>query len=370
MSLYIGLISGTSMDAVDAVLVSHDSMPPRLVAAHAHPIPEGLSARLQSIVSDGIPRGAETWHLDVQLGGLFADAVAQLLLQARVAAGDIAALGSHGQTIYHGPNDEPPVTVQIGDPNVIAERTGITTVADFRRRDMAAGGQGAPLVPAFHRAVLSKPGVTRAVVNIGGIANVTTLPEDIDADVLGFDTGPGNTLMDMWCRRHRGAPMDSNGEWGAGGKLNPKLLDALLQDPYFEAAPPKSTGREYFNLDWLDSILKQPPFRSTDPRDVQRTLCELTAATIAGAIETHAGDTQEILVCGGGALNPALMQMLAARAGNISVESTAAAGFDPRWIEAIAFSWFAKQTLEGKPSNLVSVTGARHAAILGGIYKA
>ncbi len=370
MSLYIGLISGTSMDAVDAVLVSHDAVPPKLIASYEHPIPETLSARLQSLASDGLPSGPEAWHLDVKLGALFAEAVAQLLVRARVAAEDIVAIGSHGQTVYHGPNDEPPITVQLGDPNVIAERTGITTVADFRRRDMAAGGQGAPLVPAFHRAVLQKPGSPRAVVNIGGIANVTVLPGDVDTKVLGFDTGPGNTLMDLWSRRHLGEPMDRGGAWAKGGTPVPALLEALLQDPYFKLAPPKSTGREYFNLEWLDAMVEKATSQAADPQHVQRTLCELTAATIVDAILKYAADTRQILICGGGAHNATLMQALTERAGDISVNSSAAAGFDPKWVEAIAFSWFAKQTLEGQPSNLPSVTGARHLAILGGIYKA
>lgn len=370
MSLYIGLISGTSMDAVDAVLVSHDTDSPKLISAHAHPIPKSLSSRLQSLVNDGLPGGPEVWQLDVRLGALFADAAAQLLVHAEVAAGEVTAIGSHGQTVYHGPNDDPPVTVQLGDPNVIAERTGITTVADFRRRDMAAGGEGAPLVPAFHRAVLQVPGLPRAIVNIGGIANVTVLPGNVEATVLGFDTGPGNTLLDLWCRRHRGASMDRDGAWAGGGKPVGELLEALLEDPYFGAAPPKSTGREYFNLAWLEAALERASSHRADAQDVQRTLCELTAKTIADAIRRHAADTQEILVCGGGAHNTTLMRALTSYAGNISVESTAAAGFDPKWVEAIAFSWFAKQTLEGKPSNLPTVTGARHSAILGGIYKA
>lgn len=370
MSLYIGLISGTSMDAVDAVLVSHDAAPPRLVASYAHPLPDSLSARLQSIAAEGLPGGAEVWQLDVELGALFSDAVAQLLVRAQVAAREITAIGSHGQTVYHGPGDQPPVTVQLGDPNVIAERTGITTVADFRRRDMAAGGQGAPLVPAFHRAVFQKSGCPRAIVNIGGIANVTVLPGDVESEVLGFDTGPGNTLMDLWCRRHRGQAMDKQGVWARGGKPLKMLLDALLDDPYFKAAPPKSTGREYFNLGWLDAALEELSLESVDDQDVQRTLCDLTACTIVDAVRKHAPKTREIFVCGGGAHNAVLMEALAGQAGNVPVDSTAAAGFDPDWIEAIAFSWFAKQTLEGNPSNLPSVTGARRLVILGGIYKA
>lgn len=370
MSLYIGLISGTSMDAVDAVLVSHAATPPKIIASHEHPIPRALSERLQGIIGEGLPSGPESWHLDVQLGALFADAVAQLLAHADISANEVVAIGSHGQTVYHGPRDDPPVTVQLGDPNMIAERTGITTVADFRRRDMAAGGQGAPLVPAFHRAIFQKAGTTRVVVNIGGIANVTVLSGNLSEQVVGFDTGPGNTLMDLWCRRHRNMAMDRNGEWAEGGKPLKKVLEALLDDPFFNAAPPKSTGREYFNLEWLEAALRRTQAHAADARDIQRTLCELTAKSIVQAIERHAAGTGEILVCGGGAHNAALMKALVRQAGTVTVHSTAAAGFDPKWIEAVAFSWFAKQTLEGNPSNLPSVTGARHPAILGGIYKA
>lgn len=370
MSLYIGLISGTSMDAVDAALVSHAAHPPEVVATHAHPIPDHLGEKLLAAVTEGAPVSKDLWQLDVRVGALFADAALELLERAGVSAADVVAIGSHGQTIYHGPKDDPPVTIQIGDPNVIAERTGITTVADFRRRDLAAGGQGAPLVPAFHLAVFRSSGTARAVVNIGGIANVTVLPGDPEIPALGFDTGPGNTLMDTWCQRHRGAAMDSNGEWAGGGTVLPALLDVLLADPYFEQKPPKSTGREYFHLRWLDAALSRAGYDDPDPRDVQRTLCELTAATIARDVRKHASGTQQILVCGGGAANPVLMGSLARHAGDIAVSSTAALGFDPGWIEAVAFSWFAKKTLERQPSNVPSVTGARHSVVLGGIYYA
>jgi anhydro-N-acetylmuramic acid kinase len=254
MSFYIGLISGTSMDAVDAVLVSHAEHPPRIVAHHSHPIPEALGALMQSAVADGhAADSVAMWHLDARVGALFADAVEALLTRAGVPSSDVRAIGSHGQTVYHGPDDEPPVSVQIGDPNLIAERTGITTVADFRRRDIAAGGQGAPLAPAFHRAVFQDKNSARVVVNIGGIANLTVLAKDHRKPVTGFDTGPGNTLMDLWCMRHQGSPVDLNGAWAAGGEVRHELLDLFFEDSYFHAAPPKSTGREYFNLHWLDS---------------------------------------------------------------------------------------------------------------------
>lgn len=369
MPLYIGLMSGTSMDAIDAVLVDHDEHPPRIVARHSHTIPEPLHRALTTVV-EGKYDGPMLWRLDVELGGLFADAVKDLLARAGVAAGDVTAIGSHGQTIYHGPDDSPPVTVQIADPNVIAERTGITTVADFRRRDLAAGGQGAPLAPAFHRAVFHNPGSARAVVNIGGIANITVLPKDPKAPVTGFDTGPGNTLMDLWCAKHRGQPMDNDGEFAARGSIIEKLLSAFLGDPYFGRPPPKSTGREYFNFSWLQRTLEAAGCQANKPEDVQRTLLEFTAAGIANAIAGQAPDTEEVFVCGGGAHNPVLMEALSSRLDKCAVSSTARAGIDPKWIEAVAFSWMAKQTLSGEPSNLPTVTGARRAVILGGIYRA
>lgn len=369
MSLYIGLMSGTSMDAVDAVLVSHAQHPPSVLAAHSHSMPVQIRRVLKAVV-DGSTDGPSLWRLDAELGELFAAAVCGLLDKAGVSGTDVVAIGSHGQTVYHGPRDVPPVTVQLADPNIIAERTGITTVADFRRRDMAAGGQGAPLAPAFHRSVFQSPDVSRVVVNIGGIANITVLPRDPGSPVIGFDTGPGNTLMDLWCERHRGTPMDEDGVYAASGTLVAELLDMLRADPYFELPPPKSTGREYFNLSWLQRTLDAHEERTYFPEDVQRTLCELTADSIADAVEKHAPDTDEILVCGGGAHNPVLINSLSGRSEDCMVTSTASLGLDPGWIEGIAFSWMAKQTLDHRPSNLPSVTGARRAVVLGGIYPA
>jgi anhydro-N-acetylmuramic acid kinase len=368
MSLYVGLMSGTSMDAIDAVLVCHDEHPPRIVARHSHTIPEPLRHTLTTIV-EGKYDGPKVWRLDVELGGLFADAVAELLRRAGVGAGDVTAIGSHGQTIYHGPEDTPPVTIQIADPNVIAERSGITTVADFRRRDLAAGGQGAPLAPAFHKAVLQSPGSARVVVNIGGIANITVLPKDPQAPVIGFDTGPGNALMDLWCGKHRGQPMDEDGRFAAQGSVAENLLAAFLTDAYFGKPPPKSTGREYFNLGWLQRFIEAAGCQADRPEDIQRTLLELTVAGIANAIAAHAPETEEVFVCGGGARNPVLMEALSNCMDGRAVSSTAKAGLDPRWIEAVAFSWMAKRTLAGEPSNLPTVTGARRAVILGAIYR-
>ena len=369
MSLFIGLMSGTSMDAIDAVLVRHDAHPPKIIARHSHEIPEAIQRKLTTVV-EGKYDGPVLWQLDAELGELFAVTVTELLAQAGIEPGDVEAIGSHGQTIYHGPEDTPPVTVQIADPNIIADRTGITTVADFRRRDLAAGGQGAPLAPCFHNAIFQSADSARVVVNIGGIANITVLPRDSNAAVIGFDTGPGNTLMDLWCGRHRGQAMDKNGEFAAEGSLIQSLLSEFLRDPYFERPPPKSTGREYFNLPWLERILEATDCQASKPEDVQRTLLELTAAGISEAIAVHAPETQEVFVCGGGAHNAVLMETLSARMDTRTVTSTASTGIDPEWIEAVAFSWMAKKTLAGEASNLPSVTGAERAVILGGIYRA
>lgn len=369
MSLYIGLMSGTSMDAVDAALVSHAEHPPRIIARHSHPIPDSLRRDLSTVVGGDYDASA-VWRLDAQLGVLFAEAVEALLESAGTAASEVTAIGSHGQTVYHGPDDVPPVSVQIADPNTIVERTGITTVADFRRRDIAAGGQGAPLAPAFHQAIFQTSDRARAVVNIGGIANVTVLPKARGSTVTGFDTGPGNTLMDSWCAKHRDQPMDKDGRLAAAGSVNDSLLNALLSEPYFSRPPPKSTGREYFNLTWLDRKAGGAGLGNLSAADVQCTLAELTAATIADAVIDHAPDTEEVLVCGGGVHNPVVMEALARRMEGRTVSSTADAGADPEWIEAVAFSWMAKQTLEGRASSLPSVTGARRSVILGAVYQA
>ncbi|NIR29688.1 MAG: anhydro-N-acetylmuramic acid kinase [Gammaproteobacteria bacterium] len=367
MALYVGLMSGTSMDAVDAALLEFEEGSFTLVAAHSEPIRPDVRAALLEVArgrGDHLDRVSE---LDAVVGALFAEAVDALLREQALSPSRIRAIGSHGQTVRHRPGGPTPTSVQIGDPNVIAERTGITTVADFRRRDMAAGGQGAPLAPAFHRAALHDPCTHRAVLNIGGIANVTVLASDPAAPVSGFDTGPGNVLLDAWASEHLGTPMDTDGRWASGGRVHDGLLAAMMRDPYFAQAPPKSTGRERFNLRWitdmLDALAPGP-----SPQDIQRTLCALTELSVAQAIERFAPATEEVLVCGGGAHNPVLMAGLAARLGGRRVVSTAAVGLDPGWVEAAAFAWLAHQTLSGRAGNLPDVTGARHAVVLGGIY--
>jgi len=366
MSLYIGLMSGTSMDAVDAALVDFAGPVPRLVAARSHDIPEDLRSDLLAVLTSETISRSTLWSTDARVGELFAGAATALLEDARIAAEDVVAIGSHGQTIFHDPHAPVPCTVQIGDPNIVAERTSITTVADLRRRDLAAGGEGAPLAPAFHHAVFHTRETDRAVVNIGGIANLTVLPA-AGAVVLGLDTGPGNTLIDAWMREHCALPMDRDAGWAATGACDAALLAALEDDPYFRLPPPKSTGRELFHLGWLRARLAgldRPP----SPQDVQHTLCVLTAATIANAVTEHAPATGELLVCGGGVHNPLVMGELARRLAPVRVVSTGELGFEPDWIEAMAFAWLAKQTMEGKPGNLPTVTGAAHPVVLGGIY--
>lgn len=371
---YIGLMSGTSVDGIDAALVAIDGPGQiRLLATHQHPYPADVRAQILSLTvaesSNAHPAGSEldrAGELDMALGGLFADAANRLREKTTLSASDIRAIGSHGQTLRHRPRVAHPFTLQIANPSVIAEGTGITTVADFRPRDMAAGGQGAPLVPAFHRWLFHNTDRARVVVNIGGIANITYLPKSPSAPVIGFDTGPGNTLLDQWIEKHQGDKFDRDGRWAASGNISPSLLTHLLSDPYFAEAPPKSTGREYFNLTWLDPYLRATA--SLPIVDVQASLAELTVTTITQAIQ-GLEEVHEVYVCGGGTHNGHLMRRLQQRLHPVAVLDTVSLGLPPDWVEAVAFAWLAHQTLEGRPGNLPSVTGAGHGVILGGIYK-
>ncbi|MEY3219906.1 MAG: hypothetical protein RIT27_1263 [Pseudomonadota bacterium] len=367
--LFIGLMSGTSIDAIDAVLVDFSEDFPRLIATHQHYwSPSVRQQLLQISQTNQAIFPATLAHLDQVVADTFADAVDALLKQTNYKHSDIQALGSHGQTLWHQPPrcsgiNTRPFTWQIGDPNIIAQRTEITTVSDFRRRDLAAGGQGAPLVPAFHAALFRHSNEVQIVLNIGGIANITVLPPaHSNAPIIGFDTGTGNALLDAWALQHLGVAMDLNGEWAAQGKTNPLLLENLLQDAYFSLPPPKSTGRDYFNLHWL-----QPFLKNETPQDVQMTLVDLTVESVARAIAPFQATT--VLVCGGGVHNALMMRRLN-EVLQIPVISTAALNVDPDWIEASCFAWLAKQTLEKKTGNLPSVTGAKQAVILGGIYYA
>jgi anhydro-N-acetylmuramic acid kinase len=365
-ALYIGLISGTSADSIDAVLVRFRAGKPQTLASYAHPWPTGLRERMLAVAQGEAALDLDAWgRLDVEIGQQFADAALQLLEQGGTAASAVRAIGSHGHTLRHRPGGDHPFTLQLGDPCVIAERCRIDVVADFRRADVAAGGQGAPLLPALHAMLLARPGHTRVVLNLGGIANITVL--GADGSVLGFDTGPANGLLDAWCLRQRGEPFDRGGAFAASGRVDPALLDALLLDPYFALPPPKSTGREHFHLEWLAT---HPRWDALDPADVQATLLELTARSVAAAITQHAPDAEEVLACGGGVHNGGLMQRLAVLLAPRVLQSTSRLGVDPDFLEATAFAWLARQRLLNLPGNLPTVTGARGPRVLGAIYSA
>lgn len=361
--LFLGLISGTSADGIDAALMRFEPGP-QVLFGRTYPLPADLLEDVLRL-SQAEARLSldEVGRLDTRLGQAFAAAACQALADAGVAAADVTAIGSHGQTLRHDPRGPAPFTQQLGDASVIAEATGITTVADFRRRDVAAGGQGAPLMPAFHAAVLREPGEDRAVLNLGGIANLTLMPRS--GGVRGFDTGPANGLMDAWCQLQLSQPYDRDGAFAAGGRVDEALLGRLLADPWFALPPPKSTGRDQFQLQWLQGQLG-----GQSPADVQATLCELSAATIAAALRREMPDCQRLLACGGGVHNPELMRRLAARLPGVSVASTASVGIDPDFVEAAGFAWLARETLAGRPGNLPAVTGARGPRVLGAIHPA
>jgi len=363
---FLGLISGTSADGIDAALVAFDGTSSlRVVAANTTPYPGELRHRVLALATSNAAIALDDYgRLDVEIGERFAAAAAALLREAGIDRDEVSAIGSHGQTVRHRVGGAHPFTLQIGDASVIAERTGIATVADFRRADVAAGGQGAPLLPALHAAVFSDAAVPRAILNLGGIANLTLLQHG--RDVIGFDSGPANCLLDAWAERHLGKPRDDDGVWARSGQVDAGLLAALLADPYFAAPPPKSTGREDFNLAWLDARLPA----GLAPADVQATLLALSAHTIADAVRTHAPAMREIYACGGGVHNGALMNALRAQLPGLKVDSTAALGLHPDYVEAAGFAWLARARLIGEPGNLPSVTGARGPRLLGAIYPA
>lgn len=363
---YLGLISGTSADGIDVALASFDPQP-KLHRALTYPYPEDLRLRILALAQgDGRIALDELGALDVEIARTFANAANALLKRAGVAANAVAALGSHGQTVRHRPLGATPYTLQLGDANVIGEITGITTVADFRRRDIAAGGQGAPLAPAFHAAMLAQSDVTRVVLNLGGIANITILSVDARTPLRGFDTGPASCLLDAWAQLHLGKPFDADGTFAASGKVDERLLARLLSEAYFAVPPPKSTGREVFHLTWLQRHLDGI---SVAPVDVQATLVALSARSIGDAVRAYAADAREMLVCGGGVHNPVLMAAIATDLAPISVRSVATLGIDPDFVEAMTFAWLARERIAGHaPENVYNVTGARGARVLGGIY--
>ncbi len=359
--IYIGCISGTSVDALDLAAVEIHEQTLDIIAAGAAELPAELRSQLLELGQPEQIHDIEAVAAaDAALGTFTGASVRQFMQQHNLHAGDVAAVGSHGQTIRHRPGA---FTVQIGDPNRIAEIAGLTTVADFRRRDMAAGGEGAPLVPPFHQALFAgRAGVdsNAVLLNIGGISNVTVLSDP----PLGFDTGPGNALLDSWCSQHHNQDYDAQGRWAESGRLDRSLLQQMLQDPYFSTPPPKSTGREYFNTGWLLPLLQNQA-----PADVQRTLCELTAQSISGALQRWAPDAAQILVCGGGRLNTFLLQRLQANHA-AAVTTTESVGVDGDSLEAAAFAWLAYRTLNTLSGNEPAVTGAEGYRVLGGVYSA
>jgi len=363
MPLYIGVMSGTSLDGLDIALIEQDAAI-KLIATHYIPMPDGLRAELLGLCTSGPDEIARSAMAQQHWVTLAAQGIHALLDQNNLKPQDIRAIGSHGQTIRHEPARG--FTVQIGNPALLTELTGITVVSDFRSRDVAAGGQGAPLVPAFHEALFDERGGNRAVLNVGGFSNLSLI--EADKPVAGFDCGPGNVLLDAWIHQQRGEHFDRDGQWAASGKVEPQLLHALLSDPFFLTKGPKSTGREVFNLGWLQQHLARMP--AFAPQDIQATLLELTALTIVESLQAAQPQTKTLLVCGGGAHNSALMKRLATLLPSTQVSSTANHGADPDWVEAMAFAWLAHCCLEGIATNRPSVTGARGLRVLGAIYPA
>lgn len=361
MPLYIGVMSGTSLDGLDIALIEQGP-DTRLMATHFLSMPESLRESLLELCTPGFDELNRSALAEQKWVELASQGIELLLKQADVPMSQIRAIGSHGQTVRHDPCRQ--FTIQIGNPALLAEHTGLTVVSDFRRRDMAAGGQGAPLVPAFHEALFAHPHKRRAILNIGGFSNLTLL--ETQQPVRGFDCGPGNALLDAWIQRHKGLTYDHDGHWAASGTCSSPLLHKLLAAPFFHQSGPKSTGRELFNLVWLDAQLAQ--LDQLPPEDVQATLLELTARTITDALQQAQPHTDEVLVCGGGAHNGALLRRLQALLPSCHVDTTAAAGLDPDWVEAAAFAWLAHCCLEGIPANRPSVTGAAGLRVLGAIY--
>jgi anhydro-N-acetylmuramic acid kinase len=364
-ALYVGLMSGTSLDGVDAVLADLSGPRPVLLGNAYVPFDPPLRRELLALNSSGADEIERAARAGNELAQRYADAVAAVLAKSKAPPSSVRAIGSHGQTVRHRP--ERGYTTQIGNAARLAELTGIRVVADFRSRDVAAGGQGAPLAPAFHAAVFAQAGEDCVVLNLGGIANLSFLPRQGGAaNVIGFDSGPGNCLLDLWAARHLGKPHDAGGAWAAAGASIPALLERMLCEPYFASAPPKSTGRDLFNADWLQRMLHG----DEDAQAVQATLLELTSRSVADAVSKHCRGVQRIIVCGGGVKNTALMRRLAELVAPTALETSDRHGIDPQLVEATAFAWLAQRALEGLSGNLPAVTGARGPRVLGAVYPA
>ncbi len=363
MPYYLGVMSGTSLDGLDIALIRQDQGT-TLIATHYIPMPTELRIELLALCAPGPDELARAAEAENRWASLAARGIGSLLAAEKLIPGDIRAIGSHGQTVRHEPARG--FTIQIGNPALLAELSGIAVVSDFRRRDVAAGGQGAPLVPAFHEALFNDSTQRLAVLNVGGFSNLSLLAPG--QTVHGFDCGPGNALMDAWIQQHQGQSFDRDGAWAASGHCHQELLTALLGDAFFQTRGPKSTGRELFNLPWLEQHLRHLP--AIEPADVQRTLLELTARSITESLQQAQPGTAELLVCGGGAHNGTLMARLQALLPDTRVASTASRGVAPDWIEAMAFAWLAHCCLEGIPGNRPSVTGAKGLRVLGAWYPA
>jgi len=355
--VYIGLMSGTSADAIDGVAAEIDEHQARIIATVSIPLSDNLRQRIQAVSTGTHDRLDDVAILDIDMANAFADCAEILMAELKIPP---IAIGCHGQTVRHRPEQH--FTVQLGQGAVIAARTGIATVSDFRSADVALGGEGAPLVPAFHRAMFRSDIEDRAIVNIGGIANVTLLAKN--GSVHGFDTGPGNTLLDHWYRQHNEGILDDRGQWSRKGRVDVGLLKRCCADPYFSLPAPKSTGPEYFNVGWLTPLLGG----HESPSDIQATLRALTSRTISGAVSQHLPGTEQIYLCGGGVKNDALIEELRMDFDGVTVDSTAAVGMDPQWVEACAFAWLAHQRLTQQPGNIPAVTGAARPAVLGALY--
>lgn len=368
-AMYIGIMSGTSMDGIDLVATTFD--PLQLHATLTVPFPDDLREELLALSQPGDNEIERMGTADVAFARLIGESVLQLIEENQLNKDDIVAIGNHGQTIRHRPHLG--FSLQIGDPNLIAEIAGIPVVSDFRRRDLAAGGQGAPLVPAFHQALFQHPTINRIILNLGGIANISVLPAGEPTQVYGYDTGPANVLMDAWCKRHTGQNYDENGAWAANGNAIAALIEIMQRHDYFAKKPPKSTGREDFNLEWLDHQLddwrNQADYNANEdlPENIQASLLKLTVRPIKKAVARCGLSGGELYVCGGGAFNSSLIEQLRWRLGkhNWTIQNTDALGLSPTWVEATAFAWLAKQRIEQLPANLPAVTGASGLRILG-----
>ena len=365
MVYYVGLMSGTSADGIDAALVSFENSSIEVIKSTSTQYCKSLFENIVQVCANDSVNLNQLGELDARLGHAFSDAAIELI--KNIDKDKIVAIGSHGQTIYHSPSGDYPFTMQLGSGAIIAQRTGINTVVDFRSNDIAANGQGAPLAPLFHQQCFTSKKENRAIVNIGGIANITYLSSDNSTPLFGFDTGPGNALLDAWTQKHLNLPYDNNGDWASHGELIESVLMDCLNDSYFKKMPPKSTGKEYFNLNWLSTFIN---LETADPQNIQTTVAHLTAYSIAQSINEFAPLTDCLYLCGGGAKNSFMIKLIEHYTDNRPVYTTAKLGIDPDFVEAVAFAWLAKCRIEHTALDTASVTGASKPVTLGSVYLA